>query len=236
MSQKSRTAIAVVGIDIGKNSFHVVGHDAEGAHAGLLPVSSYRLARPGGRDLSGLNDLRCRHLGEGSGIEAARYAYPGVPHSGFLHECIENGGNAGGEPDTAMRDWFAQALSVRAAMDGVAGGREEDRMRHRRIVPLVRVMVGLHAEGGIGAARRPIAARPRLDEPDILLNAVDRDGHFLIHLVDRNLDAFCRCSPRPGYERGQSYRREPLQTQHCGLHSPQTSLPPLAKMSQDGQE
>ena len=31
MSQKSRTAIAVVGIDIGKNSFHVVGHDAQGA-------------------------------------------------------------------------------------------------------------------------------------------------------------------------------------------------------------
>jgi transposase len=31
MSQKSRTAIAVVGIDIGKNSFHVVGHDGKGA-------------------------------------------------------------------------------------------------------------------------------------------------------------------------------------------------------------
>jgi transposase len=31
MPQKSRTAIAVIGIDIGKNSFHVVGHDAKGA-------------------------------------------------------------------------------------------------------------------------------------------------------------------------------------------------------------
>ena len=31
MSQKFNTAIAVIGIDIGKNSFHVVGHDERGA-------------------------------------------------------------------------------------------------------------------------------------------------------------------------------------------------------------
>jgi transposase len=31
MPHKSRTAIAVIGIDIGKNSFHVVGHDGKGA-------------------------------------------------------------------------------------------------------------------------------------------------------------------------------------------------------------
>jgi transposase len=31
MSQTYNTAVAVVGIDIGKNSFHVVGHDARGA-------------------------------------------------------------------------------------------------------------------------------------------------------------------------------------------------------------
>ena len=31
MSQKSNCAIAVIGIDIGKNSFHVVGHDQRGA-------------------------------------------------------------------------------------------------------------------------------------------------------------------------------------------------------------
>src|SRR5207237_8094042 len=31
MSQKLDAAIAVIGIDIGKNSFHVVGHDARGA-------------------------------------------------------------------------------------------------------------------------------------------------------------------------------------------------------------
>ena len=31
MSQNLSSAVAVVGIDIGKNSFHVVGHDARGA-------------------------------------------------------------------------------------------------------------------------------------------------------------------------------------------------------------
>ena len=31
MSQTANTAIAVIGIDIGKNSFHLVGHDARGA-------------------------------------------------------------------------------------------------------------------------------------------------------------------------------------------------------------
>ena len=31
MSQKFESAISVIGIDIGKNSFHVVGHDERGA-------------------------------------------------------------------------------------------------------------------------------------------------------------------------------------------------------------
>src|SRR5262245_51936410 len=31
MSQTARTAISVIGIDIGKNSFHIVGHDERGA-------------------------------------------------------------------------------------------------------------------------------------------------------------------------------------------------------------
>jgi transposase len=31
MSQRPNTAIAVIGIDIGKNSFHLVGRDARGA-------------------------------------------------------------------------------------------------------------------------------------------------------------------------------------------------------------
>src|SRR5262245_47473665 len=31
MSQKLNSAVAVIGIDIGKNSFHIVGHDQRGA-------------------------------------------------------------------------------------------------------------------------------------------------------------------------------------------------------------
>ncbi len=31
MSQQLNTTVAVVGIDIGKNSFHIVGHDERGA-------------------------------------------------------------------------------------------------------------------------------------------------------------------------------------------------------------
>jgi transposase len=31
MSHKLNSAIAVIGIDIGKNSFHIVGHDKSGA-------------------------------------------------------------------------------------------------------------------------------------------------------------------------------------------------------------
>ena len=31
MSQKLNSAVAVIGIDIGKNSFHIVGHDKHGA-------------------------------------------------------------------------------------------------------------------------------------------------------------------------------------------------------------
>ena len=31
MSQQANCAIAMIGIDIGKNSFHVVGHDRRGA-------------------------------------------------------------------------------------------------------------------------------------------------------------------------------------------------------------
>jgi hypothetical protein len=31
MSQTAQTAVAIIGIDIGKNSFHIVGHDERGA-------------------------------------------------------------------------------------------------------------------------------------------------------------------------------------------------------------
>ena len=42
MSQTLNTAIAVIGIDIGKNSFHIVGHDKHGA---IVLVRNGRVAR-----------------------------------------------------------------------------------------------------------------------------------------------------------------------------------------------
>jgi len=36
MSQNSNTAIAIVGIDIGKNSFHIIGLDQRGARTAPL--------------------------------------------------------------------------------------------------------------------------------------------------------------------------------------------------------
>jgi hypothetical protein len=37
MSQKLNSAIAVIGIDIGKNSFHIVGHDQQGLTSRFAP-------------------------------------------------------------------------------------------------------------------------------------------------------------------------------------------------------
>ena len=44
MSQTLNAAIAVIGIDIGKNSFHIVGHDHARCHRAAAEV----VARPGG--------------------------------------------------------------------------------------------------------------------------------------------------------------------------------------------
>ena len=39
MSQELNSAVAVIGIDIGKNSFHIVGHDQRGAIAATMKHS-----------------------------------------------------------------------------------------------------------------------------------------------------------------------------------------------------
>jgi hypothetical protein len=59
MSQTLNAAIAVVGIDIGKNSFHIVGHDQRGAivlrqktapkrHFRSAPINGHRQTGPAG--------------------------------------------------------------------------------------------------------------------------------------------------------------------------------------------
>jgi len=44
MSHKLNSAIAVIGIDIGKNSFHIVGHDKRGANG--FPIANGITVRP----------------------------------------------------------------------------------------------------------------------------------------------------------------------------------------------
>jgi hypothetical protein len=46
MFQTPNTAIAVIGIDIGKNSFHVVGHDARGASGKSGRVARWKRGSP----------------------------------------------------------------------------------------------------------------------------------------------------------------------------------------------
>jgi transposase len=67
MSQTAQTAVAVIGIDIGKNSFHIVGHDERGAivlrqkwsrgqveaQSGCFHLSASGLHRPLGRRSAG---------------------------------------------------------------------------------------------------------------------------------------------------------------------------------------
>ena len=49
MSQTQNAAIAVVGIDIGKNSFHIVGHDQRGVHAQVKVNTAFLVGERYGR-------------------------------------------------------------------------------------------------------------------------------------------------------------------------------------------
>ena len=93
-----------------------------------------------------------------------------------------------------MRNRPAQPPGLVAAVDRVAPFGEEDGMRHRRVVPLPREMLLLHAEGGVAAARGVVAAAAGRDRPGPAHRAVDRDRHALRRLVDG--DENCRIGGR----------------------------------------
>src|SRR5215470_706569 len=75
----------------------------------------------------------------------------------LFHQRIEPRGIARLEPHAAMRCGAANPAGVEVAVDRVAGLAEEDGMRHRRVVPLLREMVRLHAKRRVSAARRVVA-------------------------------------------------------------------------------
>ena len=70
------------------------------------------------------------------------------------------------------------------AINAVPPCGEEDRMRHAGIVPLLRIVHELHAEGRVGAGRGGKAGGAGRDAPAITHPAVDRHGHGLGRLVD----------------------------------------------------
>ncbi len=73
---------------------------------------------------------------------------------------------------------------MRGAVDGVAALGDEDRVRHRRVVPFARVMIFHHAEWLEVAGRRVVAVAAGRYRPGVAVLAVDGDRHFLRRLVD----------------------------------------------------
>ena len=71
-------------------------------------------------------------------------------------------------------------------MDAMAPRGEEDRVRHASIVPFLRVVHDLHAEGRIGAIRSREAGSSGRDRPAVKHLPIDRDGHALARLVDQD--------------------------------------------------
>jgi hypothetical protein len=75
MSQKLKSAIAVIGIDIGKNSFHVVGHDECGAIVLGADLLFVKAQHRGHRMLSSTRRQAGPSLTTGT-LEEAAYGYP----------------------------------------------------------------------------------------------------------------------------------------------------------------
>ena len=88
-------------------------------------------------------------------------------------------------------------------MDAVASRGEEDRMRHAGIVPFLRVVHDLHAEGRVGAIRSREAGSSGRHRPAVKQLPIDRDGHALARLVDLDEDI-----GEGGGARGASKARE----------------------------
>src|SRR6267154_483609 len=97
-------------------------------------------------------------------------------------------------PHAAVGCGAANPAGVEGAVDRMARWAEEDGMRHRRVVPLLREMVSLHAKRRVSAARRVMAELAGGYGPNPPHAAVDRDHHALGRFVDR--DEHCCASRR----------------------------------------
>src|SRR5262249_46571275 len=81
----------------------------------------------------------------------------GVQHAFLLDQGIELLGIGGQKPHAAMRGRRAEMLHVIAAVDRVTLLGEEDRERHRGVVPFLGEVILLHAERLVLAARGFVA-------------------------------------------------------------------------------
>src|SRR5437588_7993146 len=89
------------------------------------------------------------------------------------------------QPDAAMRGGTAEARNLVAPVDGEAVVKE-DRIRHRRVVILLREPCASEVLGPIDSARGTKAGAPGRDCPVVTRDAVDRNGHALLRLVNRD--------------------------------------------------
>lgn len=83
-----------------------------------------------------------------------------------------------------MRHWMAEIALLVSAVNGVADLGEKDRIRHRRVVPLVATVIDFHAEWLKAAARCVVAAASSRYRPVVKVLSVDRDSHALEGFID----------------------------------------------------
>src|SRR5262249_27581766 len=107
-----------------------------------------------------------------------------------------------------MRHRLAKMLHVEEAVNGVTAQIEEHGVRHGRIVPFLRLVVGVQAVDLERPARRVVARSPGRHWPDITGRAVNRDRHPLAALVDIHQDCGLRCRGKRNRQRRADERAE----------------------------
>src|ERR1017187_4142232 len=97
----------------------------------------------------------------------------------------------GREPDAAVTRRCAELFGLIRAVDSVANFSEENRMRHRCVVPFFGIMVRLHTKSGERARRRGMADATGRNRPSIECLSITRDGHMLGPFINFDEDSAC---------------------------------------------
>ncbi len=129
-------------------------------------------------------------------------------------EAEQRGGVARSEADAAVARAAPEGARGIGAVDRVAAA-EEHRVRHRRIVILVRAPHRGHQSDPEASVRRDVAAPRRGDRPVIGRGPVDEHAHALARLVDLRDDAGRRgCGERAGREPAEEGGSGELESGH----------------------